>query len=131
MSMTHSPQPRVGSFTPWGRADFAEVLVPGAVSVATPSHGGIWLAPHLNAEVHPAWRRDDGWYEEDCEAAIVFATFPGTAPEIPQEKVHDSLAWSFTREHAVVFPRESAAREGLPTFDTQMAELRAKREQQA
>ncbi len=129
-SMTHSPEPKVGSSTPWGRADFVDVLAPGIVNVSTPGHGGVWVAPHLNAEIHPVWRSDSGWYEEDCEAVIVFATFPEVFPQASQERMHDSLAWSFSRQHAVAFPGEAKAREGRPTFETAMADLDARRKQQ-
>lgn len=26
--------------------------------------------------MHPAWRENDGWYEEDCDWAIAALTFP-------------------------------------------------------
>jgi hypothetical protein len=121
---------RVGSFTPWGRADFAEVLAPGIVTVGTPSHGGIHLDPEQNARVHPVWRATDGWYEEDCESYIVLATFPETAAPYPLEKVHDSLAYWLPSQHAVAFPVESAKRGGRQTVDDAMRELRARAEAQ-
>jgi hypothetical protein len=135
MSMTRSTPPREKSLTPWGSADFVEVLTPGIVSVSTPSHGGIWLAPHLNAEIHPVWRSDDGWYEEDCEANIVLLAFPGALgtdldPAPILTRLHDSLAYSFTRQHAVAYPAEAKAREGRATFDSNMAALRQRETQQ-
>ena len=63
-------------FTPWGKSDSTSVIAPGILEVTTPSHGGINLAPHLNSQVHKAWRQKSGWYEEDCEWAIVAVTFP-------------------------------------------------------
>jgi len=62
---------RVGDRTPWGTADNVCSVAPGVQSVSTPSHGGIKLSPARNAAVHPAWRNRSGWYEEDCEVAIV------------------------------------------------------------
>lgn len=62
--------------TPWGPSQFSERLAPGIMSYSTGSHGGIHLSPARNAQVHPAWRRPDGWYEEDCDWAIVAFTFP-------------------------------------------------------
>ena len=120
---------RVGSFTPWGSADFVESLAPGITSVATSSHGGIHLDPMRNAMVALVWRNPNGWYEEDCEASIVLVTFPDVAPEVSREKLHDSLAWAFTEQHAAVFPEQAKAREGRPTFDSVMAELQAKAKQ--
>lgn len=63
-------------FTPWGKADSQSVIAPGIVEVTTASHGGIHLEAHLNSQVHAAWRDKLGWYEEDCEWAIVAVTFP-------------------------------------------------------
>ena len=34
------------------------------------------LSSERNQDVHEVWRRPDGWYEEDCEWAIVAVTFP-------------------------------------------------------
>lgn len=64
------------TYTPWGRADFAYKYAPGVICYSTPGHGGIHLSTKRNALVHPAWRRADGWYEEDCEFSIVALTFP-------------------------------------------------------
>lgn len=63
-------------FTPWGAAQNQTTLAPGVVEVDTASHGGIHLTPENNAYVHEAWRDPKGWYEEDCEWAIVAVTFP-------------------------------------------------------
>lgn len=120
----------VGSFTPWGRADFAETLAPGIVTVSTPSHGGIHLDPAQNAKVHEVWRAADGWYEEDCDAYIVLATFPETAAPYPLEKVHDSLAYWLPLQHPIAFPAEAAARAGRATVLDLEAEMQARREAQ-
>jgi hypothetical protein len=61
--------------TPWGLADQVIEIAPGIRSVSTPSHGGYKLDAKRNAQVHVAWRRSGGWYEEDCEWAIVAFTF--------------------------------------------------------
>jgi hypothetical protein len=119
---------RVGSHTPWGSADFAEELAPGIVIVCTPSHGGIHLDDERNAKVDLVWRNANGWYEEDCEANIVFATFFGElAGETTSslERIHDQLHWAFPRAHAVVFSDEAIARLDRPTFDSDMAALQA------
>lgn len=57
--------------TPWGAADHVEQLFDGAVRVSTPSHGGIHLDSAANAAMPEALRVPSGWYEEDCEAALV------------------------------------------------------------
>lgn len=67
---------RVGSYSPWGAVDHVTERCAGIWSVSTPSHGGFKLDDYHNSLVHPAWRRDGGWYEEDCDWAIVALTFP-------------------------------------------------------
>ena len=64
--------PSVGSSTPWGRAQTAEQLAPGLVSVTTAGHGGIWVAPDRRA----ALGSRKAWYEEDCEWAKVAKVYP-------------------------------------------------------
>lgn len=93
----------VGRDTPWGVADGAVEYAPGIVFFETPSHGGLWLSKARLAEM-PARLRAvkpfcgvDGWYEEDCDWAIVALAFPDlfepehleiakrTRPELVQE----------------------------------------------
>ena len=62
--------------TPWGMSDYREELAPGIIWYGTPSHGGCHLDPCANSKIHDAWRRADGWYEEDCDWAIVAFHFP-------------------------------------------------------
>lgn len=66
----------MGTRTPWGTADSSKCLARGVMSYSTPGHGGYHLSSAKNAKVHEAWRRKDGWYEEDCEWSIVALTFP-------------------------------------------------------
>ena len=69
-------EPRVGMRTPWGKADYVKKCAEGVYFAGTPSHGGIKLSASRNAQVHEAWRNAGGWYEEDCEWAIVEYTWP-------------------------------------------------------
>ena len=66
----------MGRWTPWGKSDSSEKLATGVMRYGTPSHGGYHLSGSANEKVHASWRSDDGWYEEDCEWAIVALTFP-------------------------------------------------------
>lgn len=66
----------MGTRTPWGTSDYSKKYAPGVIFYGTPSHGGYHLCATKNALVHEAWRRKDGWYEEDCDWAIVALTFP-------------------------------------------------------
>lgn len=62
--------------TPWGEAHTTDVHAEGIAFHSTASHGGFKLDSACNVLVHPLWRNDAGFYEEDCEAAIVIVTFP-------------------------------------------------------
>lgn len=65
----------IGSSTPWGRADFVTELLPGMVNVSTAKHGGIFVDQKRNEMIPAYMRRDDGWYEEDCDWCIPFCVF--------------------------------------------------------
>lgn len=62
--------------TPWGEAQTTDVHAEGVAFHSTASHGGFKLDTERNVLVHPLWRNDTDFYEEDCEAAIVIVTFP-------------------------------------------------------
>ncbi len=66
----------MGTRTPWGTSDYSRKYARGLIFYGTPGHGGYHLSPTVNAKVNEAWRRSSGWYEEDCEWAIVALTFP-------------------------------------------------------
>ncbi len=65
-----------GSRTPWGVAQTVNHFAPGVVEVSCAQHGGIKLSPERNALVPRPLRKASGWYEEDCEWAIVAMTHP-------------------------------------------------------
>ena len=48
----------------------------GIISHSTSGHGGFHLSPDRNRSVDASVRSTGGWYEEDCEWAIVALTFP-------------------------------------------------------
>jgi len=59
----------------------------------TPSHGGAHVSPTLNALIHDAWRREDGWYEEDCDWAIVAFHFPKAFLKDYQQAIETLRNW--------------------------------------
>lgn len=61
--------------TPWGLSDYKKKYATGIIFYGTPGHGGIHISKKLNEQIHSAWRRVNGWYEEDCDWAIVAMTF--------------------------------------------------------
>ena len=70
------PEMRAGSATPWGVAQQSLQFAEGVVSHSTASHGGFHLSIERNSLVHEQFRIPSGWYEEDCDWAIVAYTFP-------------------------------------------------------
>ena len=70
-----APLVREGMQTPWGRADHAEMFLPGMGSVSTPGHGGVKLSAERNRLIPEDARRPGGWYEEDCDCNIPFTVF--------------------------------------------------------
>lgn len=70
------PAIRAGASTPWGMAQVSRQFADGIVLHSTASHGGFHLAENANATIHPLFRNDAGFYEEDCEWAKVAHAFP-------------------------------------------------------
>lgn len=64
-------------YTPWGPSQGAIWFADGILCHGTASHGGFELAPYRNAQIPLSMRSVSGFYEEDCEWAIVAVTFPG------------------------------------------------------
>ncbi len=87
--------------TPWGTSDYRKEFEPGVVFYGTPSHGGFKLDDAHNDQIRAEWRRDDGWYEEDCDANYVAATFPHLLPDADQDEVAEAIEWveNYRREH--------------------------------
>ena len=93
----------VSSETPWGQAQKAEGIAPGITKYTTASHGGYFLSKKANAKVPPELQWSTlkmqglkGWYEEDCDWAIVVYTFQQHfQPELYQQALK-----SLTQHHA-------------------------------
>lgn len=62
--------------TPWGKSDHEKVIAHGITFYGTPSHGGFKLHSAKNYQIPDYMRSKDGWYEEDCDWAIVAVVFP-------------------------------------------------------
>lgn len=62
--------------TPWGPAQSTTKYGRGINLYSCAGHGGFKVSAKLNERVHPALRRADGWYEEDCDWARVAVSFP-------------------------------------------------------
>lgn len=70
--------------TPWGDVQTREEIGKGIWSVSTAGHGGLWLEPATYALMPSAAKTTlyskGGWYEEDCDALLVYARFPEVIP---------------------------------------------------
>jgi hypothetical protein len=90
--------------TPWGTSDYRKEYASGIVFYGTPSHGGFKLDEARNALIPADWRRWDGWYEEDCDANYVAATFPLLFPDVDQAEVAEAIEWAenYRREHPIL-----------------------------
>jgi uncharacterized protein DUF7007 len=56
--------------SPWGAVQHGEKLADEDFFVSTAGHGGIKLAQARNASIPDVFRKEGGWYEEDCDWAI-------------------------------------------------------------
>ena len=83
--------------SPWGTIQTVETIATGIRFVSTAGHGGFWLSPERVAQVRPEWRKyaarwsngwGDHWYEEDCAAYAVVATFPDELGVDQQDAAH-------------------------------------------
>lgn len=66
----------MATYTPWGMSQHSDKIATGIMKYDTASHGGIHLSTKRNSIVPDYMRNEDGWYEEDCEWAIVACVFP-------------------------------------------------------
>jgi len=78
--------------SPWGAVQHEEKIMDGIVLVSTASHGGLKVYHKLNKLIPDDMRRADGWYEEDCDWAIVATVFPMAFPD-------DTEAARFSLKH--------------------------------
>lgn len=67
--------------TPWGQSDFHEHIADGIDLYSTPSHGGYHLSLARQRQLIPAAHTNNtyngpAWWEEDCDWAVVFLSFP-------------------------------------------------------
>jgi hypothetical protein len=88
----------VSSDSPWGKVQTAEDVAPGITRISTASHGGYRLNSAANAKIDLALRKATfqgqglkGWYEEDCDWAIVVYTFREHFDEIQYQLAVESL----------------------------------------
>lgn len=77
--------------SPWGTVQHSRRFAEGIWFVSTSSHGGYWLSPQRQAELHQVDSLKDfgpQWLEEDCEACLVYLRWPGFSTD---EQIADSI----------------------------------------
>ena len=63
---------KIGSHSPWGTVQHVEETGDkDVVFVSTASHGGYRVLKASNDLIPEAFRSQTGWYEEDCDYAVV------------------------------------------------------------
>ncbi|TCM51071.1 hypothetical protein C8J36_11078 [Rhizobium sp. PP-F2F-G48] len=67
---------RTSASTPWGASQGATIYAEGVICHSTAGHGGFHLSIERNGKVPSVLRSSSGWYEHDCEWAIVALAFP-------------------------------------------------------
>ncbi len=73
----------VASDSPWGKAESVTEIADGILLYSTSSHGGYRLSARRNVQIPMILKKATcgelglkGWYEEDCDWAIVVHAFP-------------------------------------------------------
>ncbi len=68
--------------SPWGEVQSATKFADGIYMLETECHGGFYLTPERNSEVPNTLKENtflrkgfDGFYEEDCDAELIFTHF--------------------------------------------------------
>jgi hypothetical protein len=94
--------------TPWGTADSAYVYARGVIRYNTPGHGGFHLSATRDAKVPEPlraskWNNKEGWYEEDCDWAIVAVTFPELFKSEHVVMAHDRVKSYYPHAYEAAF----------------------------
>ena len=97
-----------GKNSPWGKIDQSKVVAEGITQVSTAGHGGFKLDRKRNSLIPVIFRKEGGWYEEDCEWAIVALFFPNAFSEdsrhIAVKTVKDFYPDQFEKHFEVYIP---------------------------
>lgn len=97
--------------TPWGPSQNQKQIAEGIVSYSTASHGGFGLSQVRLAEMPPDLRAfqpwaGEGWYEEDCDWAVVCLAFPQFFDEVQYYFAIQALKGEYGR--GIVTPERQA-----------------------
>lgn len=107
-------------YSPWGAIQHAKQVAEGIELVSTAGHGGFKLDRRRNAKMPEVFRRPGGWYEEDCEYALVVLIFPELFSEKEVEAAHKSAKNWFPDEYekhfGVVIPLNESGKKRERAF---------------
>lgn len=92
--------------TPWGKADHVTDIGRGIKCVSTPGHGGYFVPAETRKQMPPAalqtWA-GPGWYEEDCDWALVALSFPELFPAEAIEHAKTTVSNWMSAEKCAAF----------------------------
>ena len=109
-----------GDKSPWGEVQHIDHLADGIAAVDTDGHGGVKLSPERNRMIPDAWRKQGGWYEEDCEHYFVRATFP--EPFVRGDDTTESVAAGAEERIRYWYPDQWEAQTGQAVLPGQSDE---------
>lgn len=86
------------TWTIWGEAQTARQVAPGIMEYETASHGGFHVSRAELATLPEALRLADGWYEEDCDCALLMLARPELfSPESVALAHSSARRWNLAR----------------------------------
>ncbi len=98
--------------SPWGQVQYQYNYTKGIDFVSTASHGGFKLDSKVNLLIPIDFRRNNGWYEEDCDASIIVFFFPNIFNEEQRKQAESVLKnyhWQKYEKHFnVILPIEES-----------------------
>lgn len=105
------------NWSPWGRPDLAEEIFPGVWSLYTPRHGGFYVSAERRRLMDQAWlalgfnnQAKDGWFEEDCDWAMVALSFADEWRQWRQERADADLVAAQKILEKFILPKAGKAR---------------------
>lgn len=104
-----------GPETPWGPTQVKVFYTDGMTFHHTAGHGGIKLSDDLNRKIPSALRTKDGWYEEDCDWAIVAVSYPRHFTDYEHACAVDTMIryypekWDVLKDRFPIEPKMAAA----------------------
>jgi hypothetical protein len=112
-------------YSPWGKIQSKTQIdandgSESIMQVSTAGHGGLKLNRKQNAKIPAIFRRSGGWYEEDCEWAIVALFMPSHFNEdirkLALQTVKDWFPDEYEKHFALVLSAEESSKKACRLF---------------